>query len=48
MQGPYTSIPSGGTLPWKVQWKVVKIPSSVTVAAGSTTLATFAQQQISM
>jgi hypothetical protein len=45
IQGAYTSIAANGTLPWKVQWKIVKIPSSVTINAGSATLATFAQQQ---
>ena len=45
VQGPYTQIAANGNLPWKVQWKVVKIPTSVTVAAGSTTLFSFAQQQ---
>jgi len=48
VQGPYTSIAANGTLPWKVQWKVVKIPSSVTVAAGSSTLFAFAQQQAAL
>jgi hypothetical protein len=45
VQGPYTSIAANGNLPWKVQWKVVKIPTSVTVSAGSSTLFAFAQQQ---
>jgi hypothetical protein len=48
VQGPYTSIPAGGTLPWKMQWRVAKIPSSVTVAVGSASLVTFAQQQAAM
>jgi hypothetical protein len=43
--GPYTSIAAGGNLPWTIQWKVVKIPSSVTVSVGSTTLVDFATQQ---
>ncbi len=45
VQGPYTSIAAGGNLPWKVQWRLVKIPSTVTVAVGSASLVTFAQQQ---
>ena len=45
VQGPYTQIAANGTLPWKMQWKVVKIPSSVTVAVGSASLVTFAEQQ---
>jgi hypothetical protein len=48
VQGPYTNIAANGNLPWKVQWRVVKIPSTVTVAAGSPTLLTFAQQQAAM
>jgi hypothetical protein len=48
VQGPYTSIAAGGNLPWKVQWRLVKIPSSVTVAAGSASLVSFAQQQIAI
>ncbi|HEY0464782.1 MAG TPA: hypothetical protein VGC79_11260, partial [Polyangiaceae bacterium] len=45
VQGPYTSIAAAGSLPWKVQWRLVKIPSSVTVAVGSASLVTFAQEQ---
>lgn len=48
VQGPYTSIPAGGNLSWTIAWRVVKIPTSVTVSAGSTTLADFAQQQASL
>ncbi|HVV51995.1 MAG TPA: hypothetical protein VHO06_20160, partial [Polyangia bacterium] len=48
VQGAYTSIAAGGTLPWKVQWRVAKIPGSVTVAAGSASLLAFAQQQAAM
>ncbi|HEX7597101.1 MAG TPA: hypothetical protein VF518_02740, partial [Polyangia bacterium] len=46
--GPYTSIAAGGNLPWTIQWKVVKIPSSVTVSVGSTTLVDFATQQAAL
>jgi hypothetical protein len=45
VQGPYTSIPAGGSLVWTIAWRIVKIPTSVTVSAGSTTLADFAKQQ---
>jgi hypothetical protein len=48
VEGAYTSIAANGSLPWKMQWKVLKIPSSVTVAVGSTSLVTFAQQQAAM
>jgi len=45
VQGPYTQIAANGNLPWKVQWRLVKIPSTVTVAVGSASLLTFAQEQ---
>jgi len=48
VQGPYTQVAAGGSLPWQVQWKVVKIPSTVSVAVGSASLLTFAQQQVAM
>ena len=48
VQGPYTSIPAGGNLSWTVAWRIVKIPSTVTVSAGSTTLADFAKQQAAL
>jgi hypothetical protein len=47
-EGTYTSIPANGSLSWSTQWRVAKIPSSVTVAAGSATLLSFAQQQAAM
>jgi hypothetical protein len=46
--GPYTSIPANGSLTWSDQWRVAKIPSSVTVSAGSATLVSFARQQAAM
>jgi hypothetical protein len=46
VQGPYTSITASGNLPWSIQWRVVKVPSSVTIAVGSTTLVEFARQQL--
>jgi hypothetical protein len=48
VEGPYTSIPANGSLPWSIAWRAVKIPSSVTVAAGSSTLVDFAKQQAAM
>jgi len=48
VQGPYTQIAANGSLPWKVEWKLVKIPSSVTVAVGSATLLAFVQQQVAI
>jgi hypothetical protein len=48
VQGPYTSIPAGGSLSWTIAWRIMKIPTSVTVSAGSTTLADFAKQQAAL
>jgi hypothetical protein len=48
VQGPYTSIPASGSLSWTVAWRIVKIPTTVTVSAGSTTLADFARQQAAL
>jgi hypothetical protein len=48
VQGPYTSIAASGKLSWTVAWRIVKIPSTVTVSAGSTTLADFAKQQAAL
>jgi len=48
VQGPYKPITAGGSLPWKVEWRLVKIPSSVTVAVGSTSLVTFVKQQLAL
>lgn len=44
IQGPYTSIPAGGNLTWTVAWHLVKVPTSVTVSAGSPTLLEFTKQ----
>ena len=46
--GPYTSIAAGANLPWTIKWRIVKIPSSVTVSVGSTTLVDFAKQQAAL
>jgi hypothetical protein len=48
VQGPYTSIAAGESLTWTVAWRIVKIPSTVTVSAGSTSLADFAKQQAAL
>jgi hypothetical protein len=48
VQGPYTPIPAGGSLSWTIAWRIVQIPTSVTVSAGSTTLADFAKQQAAL
>ena len=45
-QGRYTSLNAGDALPWNVQWRVVAIPGSVIIAAGSTSLLQFVEQQI--
>ena len=46
VEGPYTQIAANGNLPWSIEWKVVKVPSSVTVGVGSQTLLDFAKQQV--
>jgi len=48
VQGPYTAIAAAGKLDWKVQWRLVKIPSTVTVSVGSASLIAFAQQQVAL
>lgn len=48
VQGPYASIPAGGKQPWSIKWRVVKIPSSVTVAVGNATLSDFAAAQAAL
>ncbi|HXU02746.1 MAG TPA: hypothetical protein VN903_17395 [Polyangia bacterium] len=45
VQGPYTMIAANGNLPWSIEWKVVTVPSSIAVTAGSAALADFAKQQ---
>jgi hypothetical protein len=46
VEGPYTSIAAAGSLPWSIQWRVAKVPSSVMIAVGSPTLLDFARQQL--
>jgi len=48
VQGPYTQVAANGKIPWSIQWKVVKVPSTVTIAAGSSTLLDFAKQQLGL
>lgn len=48
VQGPYTQLAAGESLEWTVAWRIVKIPSSVTVSAGSTSLADFAKDQAAL
>jgi hypothetical protein len=43
--GPYTQIAAGGNLPWTIQWRAAKIPATVAISVGSTTLVDFAKQQ---
>jgi len=46
VQGPYTQIPASGSLPWSIEWKVVKVPSTISVAVGSAALVDFVRQQL--
>jgi uncharacterized protein DUF4380 len=46
VQGPYTQIAASGSLPWSIEWKVVKVPSSVSIAVGSAALVDFVRQQL--
>jgi hypothetical protein len=48
VQGAYTQLNGGESIPWTVHWRAVAIPSTVSVAAGSATLLAFAQQQVAM
>jgi hypothetical protein len=48
VQGPYTNIAASGKLPWSINWRVVKVPTSVTIAAGSSSLVDFARQQLGL
>ena len=42
MQGAYSMIAPGGSLPWTVTWIVARVPAAVQVAAGSQDLVAFA------
>jgi len=48
VQGAYTQVNGGDSLPWTMQWRAVAIPSTVSVTAGSSTLLAFAQQQAAL
>jgi hypothetical protein len=48
VQGPYTQIAAAGKLAWSMQWRIVKVPSTVTVAVNSATLLDFVQQQLAL
>ena len=48
VEGPYTMIAANGSLPWSIQWKVVKVPSGTSITAGSTQLLNFVMQQLAM
>ena len=45
-QGPYTMIAAAGSLTFSVEWKAVKVPTSISVAVSSTALLDFAKQQV--
>jgi hypothetical protein len=45
VQGAYTQLAGGDSMPWTVQWRAVAIPGTVVVVAGSATLLAFARQQ---
>lgn len=48
VQGPYTDIAANGSLPWSIQWKVVKVPSSIEVKVENAALVGFAKQQLGL
>ena len=45
-QGPYAMIAASGTVAYAVEWKAVKVPTSISVAVSSTALLDFAKQQV--
>jgi len=45
-QGPYAMIAASGSVTYSVEWKAVKVPSSISVAVSSTPLLDFAKQQV--
>jgi Domain of unknown function (DUF4380) len=45
VQGAYTHLAGGESMPWMVQWRAVAIPNTVAVVAGSASLLAFARQQ---
>jgi hypothetical protein len=48
VQGPYTQIAANGSLPWSIEWRVVKVPTNISVAVGSAALVEFARQQAAL
>lgn len=47
-QGAYSALAQGESLSWTVRWRVVPIPSNVTIARGDASLLEFAQQQLAL
>ncbi len=47
-QGAYSAIAANASTDWTVRWRVVAIPSTVTVGVGSTTLIEFVEQQAAL
>ncbi len=47
-QGAYSAIAANAFIDWTVRWRVVAIPTTVTLAVGSPTLIEFAQQQAAL
>src|SRR5262245_40364941 len=45
VQGPYTQIAASGSLAWSIEWKVVTVPTAISVTSGSTALVDLAKQQ---
>jgi hypothetical protein len=46
VQGPLTNLAPGGTLPWTVQWRAVRLPTTLTPAVGNPELVAFVRQQV--
>ena len=46
VQGPYTQIAASGNLPWSIEWRVVMVPTSVTIGVGSASLVELAKPQL--
>jgi hypothetical protein len=45
-QGALTDVAPGGTLVWTVRWKLRQVPSSTSVAVGSSALVSFSDAQL--
>lgn len=48
VQGRYTPLKQYEQLPWAVEWRVVKVPKSVKIAAGSESLLKFVREQLGL